>query len=551
MKSRSVCSFVPKPHFFITAALVWTWALAVCPSSHVLAQPVIQQITDLNPGTNGSFASNLTVYASSLYFSAYTVETGRELWKYDGRVITLVSNINDTVRDIGFGTIVGNDSDPYGFTVYSNALYFTAFDPRKGGELWRCDGTVASRAADINPDPNDTIKVDPANSWPNGLKVFGDELYFSANGGMLTNYELWRYDGVAATLADNIHPDIGPDFSSYPQGFTAFGDALFFQADDGAHGFELWKRTRNASTLQDINPGGSGSNSHPKYFTPLGNWLYFQAYHDSYGYELWRTDGTNVSLVADINPGVNSSYPEHLTIYNGALYFSADDGVNGNELWKYDGVTAAMVTNINAVGDSFPKNLTVFGNQLVFAADDGIHGWELWKYDGTTAAMVADLNPEGDSFPESLTVFNNELYFVATTPATGYELWKYDGSKVSQVSDINPGAASSYPMNLAVFGQELVFSATDDGLSNWELWSLKIATIPSSPVTISNPTMQGGDFLFSFNSAVQHTYDIEYSEALESGNWQLLTSVTGTGGQITVTNSSPGSVQRFYRVQTK
>jgi ELWxxDGT repeat protein len=62
-----------------------------------------------------------------------------------------------------------------------------------------------------------------------------------------------------------------------------------------------------ATLLADINPGSESSSSYPQYFTAFKNKLYFQAYNSTYGYELWQTDGTNTSMVADLNPGSNSS----------------------------------------------------------------------------------------------------------------------------------------------------------------------------------------------------------------------------------------------------
>jgi ELWxxDGT repeat protein len=512
---------------------------------------VVRQVADLNPGANGSFPSNMTVFNGTLYFSAYTVATGRELWAYDGRSITLVSNINDTVRDIGFGTFVGNDSNPHGFTVFNGALYFSAFDPRRGGELWRTDGTHTFRAADINPDRNDLVKPDPASSWPGGLTVLDDGLYFSAYGGLLTNYELWKYDGAAATLAANIHPDGGMDSSSYPQGLCAFSGALYFSADDGINGFQLWKYAGLASTLMNLNPGGTSS-SYPKYFTPLDNYLYFQAFQTSYGYELCRTDGTNVSLASDINPGTGSSFPEGLTVFQGALYFMATDGITGYQLWKHDGSSASLVSRINPAGDAFPKNFVVFKNQLYFAADDGTHGWELWKCDGATASLVTDLNPVGDSFPESLTVLNSYLYFVATTPDTGYELWKYDGTNVVLAADINPGPGSSYPQHLAVFGSELCFSAAADGFSDWELWSLtEPNTSTLAPVTIVTPRVIGNDFIFAFSSSPGATYQVQTMDLSQVASWQPVGTINGDGSPLSFTNALLTGGQRLYRVLSK
>jgi ELWxxDGT repeat protein len=433
----------------------------------------VRQIADLNPGSAGSFPGDFQVFSGSLFFSAYTLNTGRELWKLAGNEVVLAAMINDTTRLVGDGIQAGNDSNPEWLTEFDGQLYFSAYDPRRGGELWRFDGLEANRVADISPDANDSIKPFPNSSWPSELTVFDRALYFSANSGAIRdNYELWRFDGATASQAANIRPDSGANHSSYPKELTVFGDALYFMADDGSNGFELWKFSKGQTSLLNINPGGPNSSSFPKHFTPFGNHLYFQAYHSQHGYELWRTDGETVSMAVDLKVGSGSSFPEYLTTFNGALYFRATDGIHGFELFKHDGVQTILAAEINPFGDSYPKNLTVFGNLLVFAADDGVHGWELWKYDGENAAMIRDLNPEGDSFPEQLLVVNDLLYFVATTPETGYELWRYDGVEVTLAADVNPGPGSSYPQFLTSYNGRLYFSAADDGESNWELWGL-------------------------------------------------------------------------------
>jgi ELWxxDGT repeat protein len=99
-----------------------------------------------------------------------------------------------------------------------------------GTELWKFDGTNASRAADINIGAGDSI--------PAHLIVFNGVLYFSANGNDSADFELWKFDGTNASRVSDIN-NTGASFPSFP---VVFNNQLFFQANggDGA-GKELWK----------------------------------------------------------------------------------------------------------------------------------------------------------------------------------------------------------------------------------------------------------------------------------------------------------------------
>lgn len=508
-----------------------------------------RRVEDLNPGGVGSFPSNFTAFAGSLYFSAYTFELGRELWKYDTAGITLVSNINDNAGDLGGGVMEGHSSAPDWFTLFNGALYFSAFDERRGGELWRYDGNRAVRVADINPDMNDTIKLIPKSSWPHELTVMNNALYFSADAGgaFFPNYELWRYDGVNVTMLTNIHPSFGTNHSSYPHQLTAFNNALYFAADDGANGYELWKHDGvRTLLLTNINAGGPESSSFPKFFTPYKNELYFRASDDSNGFELWKTDGARTLLVTNLNP-VGSSSPEHFTIFKDTLYFGADDGVGGFELWKYNGVSATLVADLNSVGGSSVKNLTVFNDHLYFAADDGVHGWELWQCDGTAVSLVADLNPDGDSFPEQFTIWNNRLFFAASNSVAGYEMWMFDGRAATLTADILPGPASSFPLYPAGFGSELLFSANDSYFSDWELWSLTIR-----PFRITQIELLGNNVRLTWLTMGGTTNIVQAADTLTGGFTDLSPPLHIPGSGETLTNYldafNLGNPSRFYRI---
>lgn len=118
-------------------------------------------------------------------------------------------------------------------------------------------------------------------------------------------------------------------------------------------------------------------------------------------------------------------------------------------------------------------------------------------------------------------------------------------------ADINPDAGSSCPQSLAVFNQELCFRATEDGLSNGELWGVATGITPPTPVLLLNPRWVGNDFIFSFATHAGRTYEVQSTNLLGGKTWPALIALTGTGATSTVTNTSPITGQRFYRVETK
>ena len=97
-------------------------------------------VVDIQAGASGSGTSYMTVFNDKLYFSAFDVTSGRELWVYDG------TNPPSRVADIRAGAAGSSSSD---LTVFNNKLYFAADDGINGRELWVFEdtGTIAPAAA--------------------------------------------------------------------------------------------------------------------------------------------------------------------------------------------------------------------------------------------------------------------------------------------------------------------------------------------------------------------------------------------------------------------
>jgi ELWxxDGT repeat protein len=240
---------------------------------------------------------------------------------------------------------------------------------------------------------------------------------------------------------------------------------------------------------------------------------------DATGDELYCTDGTTVTLAADILPGATASFPGELTVYDGQLYFRAENPFGDNELWRWDGVDPPVrVFDLQpgSVG-SFPFKLTVYDGQLYFSADEGSTGRELWRYDsaqptviGTNPMLVDDIRPGALSALTSgdPVVFDNILYFPANNSVNGEELFRFDssqpivsGTNPGLVLDLEPGPPGSNPRNLVVHDDgNLYFTALVAGARR--LYRFDGANPPTNLSTTLdlplgfNLVSYGGDLLF-------------------------------------------------------
>ena len=104
-------------------------------------------------------------------------------------------------------------------------------------------------------------------------------------------------------------------------------------------------------------------------------------------------------------------------------------------------------------------------------------------------------------------------------------------------------------------GQTLTVQYRATRLYDMDFGSLTLAAIsleesPSPPpLRILNPHEASGSLAFELMTEAGQTYTVEYADTLPSGNWQTLTTITGDGTIMTV--SDPASLaSRFYRVRT-
>ena len=382
-----------------------------------------------------------------------------------------------------------------------------------------------------------TTEISDNNSFPKDFTEISGNYFFSAYASSLysveTNssdtiiggLELWFSDGTeAGTRPININQNT----------YT------FYQPQDG---------TYSPSTV--ISEPGFGfsersSSSFPRELTPVKNRLYFVANDGNTGFELWSISdqGTNPSLISDLQPGNNGSSPSELTAIGKTLYFSADVG-DGRELYYYKPSLSEPKPVKNA-GQN-PESLTAIGKTLYFSAESDL-GRELWSAKGDRATFIKDINPGSESSsPEQFTMTkrvsgdpskrkkSNYLYFTANDGTHGNELMSLKlrgkGNKIKLESDINDGPRSSLPRELTIHDQQLFFTANQRSTGR-ELWTVG----PS----IQGPTGEAGADSTETIVFENQTFVYQFSsQQSEPTSWTIS---SGADASLFKINSSNGKL---------
>ncbi len=256
---------------------------------------------------DSSAPTSLFNHQGVLYFSAWTFQEGRELWKTDGSTAgtQLAADLfHATYSDTYPYARLANDSSPSDFLSFNGLLYFAATSGNTGRELWRTDGTSI------------------------GTRLVKD---------------------IAVTrrilVGDTGYPYFEPLYNEYidssnPSSLVAFDGSIYFAAWTREHGRELWRSDGTIGSgvrVSDIQPGAESSS--PSHLIVFQSNLYFSATTPEFGNELWASDGTgpNTRLIKDLDPGSSSSLPRHIQNLSGTLHFIAQDETNTAKFWTSSG----------------------------------------------------------------------------------------------------------------------------------------------------------------------------------------------------------------------
>lgn len=243
------------------------------------------QVIDVNPGSGLSdhgYDGNAPVklYHGKFYFDGDNGTSGDELFVTDGTV-----DGTKLVKDI----YSGGNSDPKGFAIYNDELYFFA-NVATGMQLWKSNGTEEGTVMVAEPFAGGNADMD-------FLTLYNGKLYFSATDGT-NGKEVWTYDGTSAVMLKDINTT--PAAGGTPKGFKEVDGLLFFVANDGS-GEKLWVTNGNADYTKslEMSNGYAPAAAQNLTFTTMGSVLYYAA-NDATGFDnIFSVDASKI-LAQDV-----------------------------------------------------------------------------------------------------------------------------------------------------------------------------------------------------------------------------------------------------------
>jgi trimeric autotransporter adhesin len=455
-------------------------------------------VKDINIGAESSqVISNrvdLVNHNGILFFKAYTPEFGSELWKSDGTAAGTVM-----VKDIRSGAL---DSNIENLTSYGDYLIFNAFYSGSGQAIYQSNGTLfgTSVLKDVSngSSSSNIFEIYKADFFPTGAVFF---VVLSSSAGLAG---IWSTNVGLFTNTLSIP-------SKIPN--TEGANNLFFLANTTTNSYDLFFY-KNINSFNKYNLSTGAINplltfnctiaSNLIKPISLNNQVFFKGCaNTSQGWEIFKTDGTSSGtlILKDINvPSMSDSNVDNFTFYENHVYFSANDGINGNELWKTNGTTAGttLVNDIvPGIGDSNPFGFIVNNGNLFFrnfAPNPIDYEITVRKYSDVSNTLSSIISlPAAEGVGYEMLFLNQTLLFTGFSETTGYEVWSSDGTagNTNIIKDLDRGESKIF--NFLTIGPNTFFSTNSNNYYN-TLWKTNGTTIGTSDlssfflISVSNNT---------------------------------------------------------------
>jgi ELWxxDGT repeat protein len=453
------------------------------------------------------------------------------------------------VRDILFGSDPSNADN---FVEINGIAYFSANSVDAQGQrkvsLWASDGGTLDGTAKIFDFS--------ANASLSQFTNVNGKLYFVVNDPAIGGSKLWTSDGLTGGTVQIADPTTGVPING-PRQLVGVGQDLYFYTESlGSTGFtrnqQLYRLRQGQSTAEVITSDSFRKINNadaPDFQNSLVNvngTLYFAALGAQDGRQLWRVNTTGVGSPVVERMLLNSegsADPQSLINAGGQLFLTAaieEAGATSRELIRIDNFSTAgfnpanfKIFNLNGDNSGEAGNLAYLESTrtLYFTGDDVLSdpvngdsntGIELFKLQFTTATTENPL-PEivqdiavgnSSSNPSNLTIFGNRIIFLASDGTTE-ELWTTDGTttgKLSQVNGLSELSNLSNFKELTIVNNNALFFVAANATIGEELWKITLdgptGTLKGFDIQVggsSNPNslaVVGGQLFFVANDGV-------------------------------------------------
>lgn len=328
----------------------------------VLGTKVVKNIDPRNSGSGFANSesdtleqlSDFAILNGVLYFAADDGVHGAELWRSGGtdESTFMVKDIFSNPRFPGQGSF------PQDITAAGNTLFFSAFTLNGGYELWKSNGTAAGTSLVKDIEPALFSSGLPVSSLPKGFLSLGNKAVFRAYK-QATGYETWVSDGTkkGTFMLKEILPggfssssflSTPPTNGDFPEDLTnirrlkegvVLNNELFFVANQRLGGSELWKTDGTRAGTVLVKQIALGEFSAVQIgnitFEKLnGKLFYFAMSNGSNQTKLWQSDGTSQgTVIVEDHPQTPLVNVSRVISFNSNVFFTADNGIKGVELW--------------------------------------------------------------------------------------------------------------------------------------------------------------------------------------------------------------------------
>jgi hypothetical protein len=229
------------------------------------------------------------------------------------------------------------------------------------------------------------------------------------------------------------------------------------------------------------------------------------------------TNANSLNRKANVGPQINMTVVgthSPVQFSNNYTSFSWSDGAPvASESGTPTGIYITGFTNgfkVTAPADTVSRTLRVYS---------GLYGAA-----GTLQAFLSDGSAEAYTDTSLDDIYSNRY--------AAYTI-NYRAASAGQTLTVRYRASRVYDMD---YGNVTLPAVTLQG------------PVAPPPVRILNPRRVNGSLVFDFNTETGHTYTVQYAPQLLPGDWQTLSTITGSGS---VTNVSVPTTEtsRFYRVR--